>query len=269
MSDVCDMEAVISAAQLAVEPRELGAGAIYAMVRSDGSVSVVDTMEYADSPARYKRNPQLYDVDSFIAYMMRHCCGDDGDDEDRPEIFADEHAKFVAILDPNGWRTDRVTLALEESPEWETWMKWSGQMMTQAQFADFLEDQLSTIVAPDGATLLEIAQSMEANTKVDWKSAEWLANGQRSFKYDEQVEAKAGRTGQLEIPAQFTLALRPFLGADPFEVKANLRYRINDGELRIGFKLVEPERRLEAAVDEVAAKITEETKLTVLRGWPV
>ena len=49
----------------------------------------------------------------------------------------------------------------------------------------------------------------------------------------------------------------------------SIRASNTGGELRIGFKLVEPERRLEAAVDEVAAKITEETKLTVLRGWPV
>ena len=82
------------------------------------------------------------------------------------------------------------------------------------------------------------------------------------------MEAKAGRTGQLEIPAQFTLALRPFLGADNFEVTANLRYRITDGLLAIGFKLVEPERRLEVAGDELVQQIETETGLTVYRGWP-
>jgi uncharacterized protein YfdQ (DUF2303 family) len=254
------LASVIRAAQQAVEPVPLEPGAIYAMLDGDGQVVVRDTMRFADAPARPQRRVTLTSVDSFIELIAM-------EDNEDTQIFTDG-LTTVAIMDAHGWRQDRIELHLQASPEWTAWRTLSGQLVSQLQFADFLETQLSTIIAPDGATLLEIAQSMEANTKVDWKSAEWLANGARSFKFDEQVQAKAGRTGQLEIPAQFTLALRPFVGCDPFEVKANLRYRIEAGALRIGFNLVEPERRLEAAVDEVTNQICRDTHLPVFRGRP-
>ena len=258
-----DAQEIIDAAQLAVIPKELEAGKVYAVADGGRGVQVIDTMAYADVPARQKRHVRLTDVNSFTHYLI------DNANPILVEVFFDAaELKATAILDPKGWREDRVSLELTKSPEWTDWAKASGVLLPQVTFASFIEDQISTIVAPDGATLLEIAQSMEAATKVDWKSAEWLANGQRNFKFDQQIEAKAGRSGQLEIPAQFTLALRPFLGCDPYEVKANLRYRISEGDLFMGFKLVEPERRLEAAVADVVKVISDELGVTVLMGRP-
>lgn len=268
MSDTSNVQDIILTAQAAIEPKELEAGTIYAVINDEGGVSVVDTMQYLPQPSMMRRSVKTEDAKSFIDYILVH----QGDHKgEAVEIYSRQGSSahnFVCVFDPNGWSRDRVSLQLQESPEWQAWVKRSGNLYDQIQFADFIEDQISTIVTPEGSTLLEIVQSMQANVKVAWKSAEWLANGQRSLLFDEQVDAKAGRTGKLEIPAQFTLALRPFLGSDPFEVKANLRYRIDGGHLTIGFKLIEPERRLEKAVEEVSIAIASKTGLEVWAGWP-
>jgi uncharacterized protein YfdQ (DUF2303 family) len=254
-------------AHLAGDPKELENGKIYAVLKGNQQVGIVDTMNYlayTPKPPRPTRKVVTLDPDSFIAYIR------DNADTDITEVFAKGEPKprFVCVFDADRWREDRVYLDLKTSPEWDAGNAANGKLLSQDQFADFIEDQLSTIAAPEGAVLLEIVQSMQGYKSVNWKSADWLANGQRQFAWEEAIEAKAGRTGKLEIPAQFTLALRPFMGSEPFAVTANLRYRINNGNLAIGFKLVEPERRMEVAVDDVMTKVANETNLTVLAGWP-
>jgi uncharacterized protein YfdQ (DUF2303 family) len=268
----CGVESVIGVAQLAAHPVELGIGRVYAAADGGRGVKVIDTMDYLThlpEPHRMRRSVKTVDAVSFIEYV---CANTNYADEARRvvEVYAKTKPspRMVAVFDANQWREDRVYLDLVTSPEWDAWTRASGTLVDQAQFADFIEDQVSTIVTPDGGVLLEVVQSMQAAQGVNWKSAFWLGDGTRQFVYEEHQEAKAGRSGQLDIPAQFTVGLRPFVGADPFEVRANLRYRINGGDLKIGFKLVEPERRLEAAVADVTSLVAEATGLAVLAGWP-
>jgi hypothetical protein len=67
-----------------------------------------------------------------------------------------------------------------------------------------------------------------------------LKNGDYQLKYEEQTEAKAGQKGAVEIPDDFTLRLAPYAYTAPVELVANLRYRIEDGHLKLGYKLIRP-----------------------------
>jgi uncharacterized protein YfdQ (DUF2303 family) len=176
---------------------------------------------------------------------------------------------IVAIMDGGtGWCQHRAELKLQPSPEWLAWSAHSGQLEEQEDFADFLEDHLSNIAAPDGATLLEIVQSMRGTTKATWESTQYLANGQRGLAWVEESETKAGRKGTLEVPSRFTLGLRPFTGSDPFQVEAGLRTRMNAGHLRIGFKLLEPDKILETAFNDVVNQVASLLACDVWNGRP-
>jgi hypothetical protein len=96
-----------------------------------------------------------------------------------------------------------------------------------------------------------------------------LDNGDVRFDYVEQTTAKAGEKGDVEIPKQLTLALRPYIGGPRVWVTAQFRYRLSGGNLLLGFALVRPEVILETAFDDIVTEIREGKTLTPEGGQPV
>ncbi len=251
-------------AQDAIEPRILKPGEIY-LINGEGGPEVIDTDYYMQAP-RIKATRVAADTpETFIEYLNTNCV----ETLEATEVWADmRRRKVVGILDAHAWRGHRVTLELQHTPEWLAWVGASGTLHDQATLADFIEDQLGTIAEPDGATLLEIVQSMQGTTKAEWKSAEWLDNGARGFQWVEEVEGKAGRKGTLEVPSRFTLGLRPFLGSQQYRVVAALRYRVQGGGLRVGFKLIDVDRVLESAFEHVVDSVAANVEPTIYFGQP-
>lgn len=281
-----DISAIIDNAQEAVEPHKLDDGNLYAVRTADGAIELLRTPGYdravaqvaaESSPDQIRRGVTVRDADSLIDYLGANTARDaDGEDVGtdhrhgvgRLELWADIDRRTVkAILDGNdGHRVHTATLELRHSTEWAEWTAIDGKLLDQLAFAQFIEDHLSSIGAPDGAKLLEVCQTLEARTKVDFKSSELLANGQRKFRYDETTEARAGQKGDLTIPGELTLVLRPFQGSDPVAILARFRYRLDGGQLRLGVKLAEPQRALEAAFDSIVAAVQESVPVRVNHG---
>lgn len=284
-----DTAAIIAAtAQQAVLPRQLRDGQLYAMLDADGAVQIVPTPGYdrdveddrAPRPRTIERNVVVNDVNSLLDYINENCDkvgaahvhSIDDDATGALEVWADlDHSTVTAILDGfNGWRRHTATLQLKQSREWLAWRQVDGKLLDQERFAEFVEDQLSTIAKPDGAKLLEICQTLTGRVGVQWRSQTILANGQRQLKWEESVEAKAGQKGDLTIPEALTLVLRPFQGGPAVAVEARFRYRLRDGQLAIGVKLAEADKVLEdgfaATVAEVQSNLQQD--VTVRNGRP-
>ena len=285
--------------QQAVLPRRLEEG-IYAVLNADGAVQVVETPGYeqgrerdweratADGPHDIHRNVVVQDVPSFLAYLFANTVHFDVDElakvgatEVGPstgyahgkgglEVWADiDQRKVTGILDGHtGWRKHTCTLQLKLSREWAEWAAIDGKLLKQAEFAQFIEDHLSTIAEPDGAKLLDICQTLQANTSVQFKSQTILANGQRQLRYEETVEAKAGQKGDLTIPGELTLVLRPFQGSAGVPITARFRFQIRDGVLTMGVKLAEPDTALEDAFNAIVRQVADGVPVPVLHGRP-
>lgn len=189
-------------------------------------------------------------------------------------LYADvETRRVVAILNDHtegenaaGWADHRATLALRHSPEWKAWAARDGRLGDQTDFAAHVDERLPDIIEPPGADLLELVQSFQAHNNVAFRSAIRLDSGETQLRYEETVDAKAGRAGDMTIPAEFTLALRPFEGTDPVDVRARLRYRVRDGALAIGYQLVRPEDIIRVVFDQVLEEIEAETGIEAYRG---
>lgn len=141
-------------------------------------------------------------------------------------------------------------------------------MLAQTAFAEHVEESLLDITAPPAADMLEIAQSFQATTKVAFESGHRLNSGQQQLTYVEETGAKAGRKGELTIPQTFELALAPFEGSATYKVSARLRYRIGDGQLRIGYFLDRPEEVLRSAFIDTLTAIEAGVGGKALRGTP-
>lgn len=131
--------------------------------------------------------------------------------------------------------------------------------MTQADFAEFIEDNAKDIVNPSSAEVLEIAQSLQVKRGVEFESGTRLADGNVQFGYRENTTATAGNVGQLSIPEKITLALRPFKNGEQYAVNAIFRYRLQGSQLTLGYKLQDPEKVIEDAFESVAKEVSDYT----------
>lgn len=248
-------------AQLAAAPAEILVGEVYAVPDGSGGVKVIDTDTYAATPRREVASRKVTDARSFVEYVNRHR---------RPgtEVFAHTPSStVVAILDSHeatggepGWEKHRVELALEHT---KSWLAWTGrdlgtdprQWFGQVEFAEFIEANALDVRVPDHSTLIEIARTFEAKQKADFNSAVREHDGSVNFGYEETVSAKAGQKGSLKIPQELELALIPYVGGDPYKVFASFRYRLNGGDLKLGYALRRPEAILEDAFKHILAEI--------------
>lgn len=268
MTDIDNVQTIVTTATRAAVGQPLDIGKVYAFNTPVG-VHKVDLTgeEYKDQPTRKRGVTIVRDSAAFLTYYGKHHDAD-------TEVYSDvEGLSVMAVLDANTptsarWGGHRLVLSLRTTKAWREWTGSSGKLMTQDAFAEFLESHLPDLVDPDAATMLEIAQSIQASTKGQFQSASRLQSGARKLIFTEETTAKAGQRGELEIPEVFKIGVVPFEGAVRYSVNARLKYRINHGDLTIGFLLEQPEDRLASAFEEVVALIAEGIDTPILNGTP-
>lgn len=255
------------------------------LVPTGYTLAHVGTEHLEDHPFRQHGTASLLTPDSLVTYLRRYATAltavyviphratgpalvavlnDHG-----PTSYADvdELAALPDLPGVAGWRDHRAALELKLTPAWKRWAGASGKMLDQTTFAELIEDGITEIANPDGATLLEIAQTISASTDATFRSAHRLRDGQTQFSYVENVTTTAGATGELTIPQKLELVIAPFHGVAPRLITARLRYRITSGALTLGIILDQPEQYLADAVDEVAAHIREGVPASIPFMW--
>lgn len=253
--------AVANIAVQGIEPHAVEPGKLFTVPDGHGGVKVIDTDDWDVSPRHESAKRTATDAASFVAYVNRH-------KRAGTEVFADTpHSSVVAVIDSHeptgglsGWQGHKLTLSLEHTKAWLAWTErdlgqnprsWFGQQ----EFAEFIEDRALDVQEPDHARLIELATRFEAAKKVDFGQSTRLDNGEVQFQYTETVGPKKGTKGALEFPKELKLALRPYVGGPIYYVFANLRYRIGEDGLRLGFALVRPEVILENAFADIVTEI--------------
>ncbi|WP_405391097.1 YfdQ family protein [Streptomyces sp. NBC_01102] len=261
-----EAQTIVDTALRSAPPAELETGKVYAFHTPTG-VHQIDLTGPATAPDRKVGITTVRDALSFHAYFGKHA-------DDDSEVYADsDRLTVTAVLDAHQANSPRynqhvLKLALRETETWKQWAALDGKLVGQEQFAEFLEDHLPELLEPAAAEMLEIAQSFQAASKVDFKSGTRLATGQRQLEYVETTTARAGQTGQLTIPETFIVGLVPFEGSEGYRLTARLRYRINGTELRIGYKLERPADIRATAFGDVVTAIGEHIDQPVMNGTP-
>lgn len=264
-----DTQAVAALAQQALAAKEVEAGGIYLVATANGDVKQFDLTgpQYTGALTRKTGVTTVRDAASFLTYYAKHR-------GDATEVYSDvEKLAVTAVLDAHsaeepGFGEHRLVLFLRLTKAWTEWLALDGKFVDQDRFANFLEDQLPYLETPDAATMLEIAQSIKATTKAEFQSSSRLQSGERKFVFTEETKASAGGKGDLTIPETFIIAVPPFEGADAYRMTARFKYRLDRGQLALGFKLEQPEERMKAAFTDVLKAIAEGIDTSILNGTP-
>lgn len=251
-----EASAVANIAVQGVTPHELAPGVVFATPDGNGGVKFQDTDAWADNPRRAKASRTVGDAASFVAYLAKHGTA-------ASEVWADTpKSSVVAVIDahagadaPAGWEGHKLTLQLEKTPAWLAWMQLDGQLVSQTDFAEFIETRSLDVKDPDAATLLEVANKFVVKRSVDFESGERRQDGQTRFEYKETLAGKVGQKGHIDVPDLLTLVLKPYVGGPSYHVYARFRYRLNGSQLVVGIVLERPKDILDAAFADVVEAI--------------
>lgn len=241
--------------------------------RDDYKVEVHDLEKYQLAPSRPRGTVRAMTADGFTRAVDRRL---DNDDTFQTVVYSDvDRLTLTAVLNDDhegtaGWRDNRVEWTPEATPEWLHWTRNVG-LHDQAVFAAIVEEGESDITQPASTVMLEIAQTFQASTEAKFKKVGRLRDGRTQFVYEEDVEAKAGEgEGDVAIPETFTVALRPFYGAEAVPVVCKLRWRLIRGDLSIGYTITRPQEIQREAFVAVVASIEDDAlgHLLFVEGKP-
>jgi uncharacterized protein YfdQ (DUF2303 family) len=187
-------------------------------------------------------------------------------------IYADPDQRSITAVfndykgDEAGWRDHRAVYKAEYTKEFTKWLERNGHSFTQTEFAEFIEDNFADLQGEHAPVLLEVATTLQAKTDINFSSAKRLQNGQSQLQYTENIDARAGANGALEIPKEFTLGIRIFKNGAGYKIKARLKYRLHAGGVKFFYELDRPERAIEDAFAGYVQTLRETTGHTVLLG---
>src|SRR5207237_7862330 len=188
-----DAQAIIDTARQGAIPDQLDPDAIVSQIVPEGARwEVKDLEQYLERPRRAAGTVELQERAELVRYVERH------DDVDSTTLWVDaEGLAVTAILNDHeggagsetrapgnpAWGDHRAELKLKHTPEWEHWLRADKKLLSQADFAEHIDAGLKEIVTPEGATMLEIAQSIEGSVSAEFKSAKRLRDGNVQIEY--------------------------------------------------------------------------------------
>jgi len=267
-----DVQAAVDAGINLAEPFQLDTdGRFFAVTTpAGGAVHLVDLEEerdkHRDAPKRKTGKYTVHDAESFLGYFTKH-------GTDASEVWADVVSRqIIGVLDAHphegwpGWGEHRVKLQLHHTPAWTAWTGMDGKRFSQVGFAEHIEAHRLDVTDPDAATLTEISRTFKATKTVIFDESHYLSTGQVQLQWHEDVEARAGKKGDVEIPEQFQLGLQPFEGSAQYLVTARLRFDISSGSLSLTYLLDRPEETLRTAFADVLTSIQEGVHAPVFNG---
>lgn len=218
-------------------------------------------------PVRKRGVVTVFDAASFNQAIL------DNADAGDCAIYFDRNPdapSVVAILNGNGksgpgWTDFRVKIEFRATPQWAKWKAIDGKMLSQVQFAEFIEDNIEDIAEPSGATMLEIATYLEAVRTVNFRSGVRLTSGAIQLRHEQDDQLKVG-ANTVDFPETIKLGISPIFGLPSYSVPARFRYRITEGKLTLGIRLQRVETMMAQIVEDVIAKIERGSNVSVLDG---
>ena len=181
-------------------------------------------------------------------------------------MFADNNrndASLTAVLDYHRKNHDgaprfgehRAVYRFPLSDEWKAWAQHDGEAMSQAEFAEFLEDRISDVEVPPNldkvkdddepgkrlkslldtlggklaspAKLMELPNEGHGEERVH--QAQNLATGEAQIQYTHEHIDEQG--APLKVPNLFLINVPVFNSGDLFRQPVRLRYRVRGGQI--------------------------------------
>lgn len=254
-----------------------------------GTVKSVKSLidEYRKTPDRKSGTAVVNTLDSFIDLVDRH-------KTEHSAIFADidwRKPSLTAIIDyhdkANGGVADngkhRVHYPFPLSEEWQTWVKFNGEPMSQSEFAEFIEDRIAELAAPHDEEaahwqdklggrvafpneIVTLSRGLKINAETRVINQVTLASGEAQITFEEEHKDQNGK--KLNVPSLFIIKLPPFFRGEAVRVPVRLRYRLKAGSLVWFYQLYRPDQYITEEVELSLTRAAAATEVPAFQGKP-
>ncbi len=223
---------------------------------------MVDLEKLLPAPRRTKCNAVLSTAESFTDYALRHAidasmvwCRFD------PQTYAldftaviDEHDKYMS-----GWREHTATFKPDMSAEWKKWKAQNGKVLSQVEFAEWLESHADDITTAEGLPtsmdMLKMATEFVATQENALKSAVRLQSGGVNLTYI--ADPDKGTTESMKMFERFGIGIPVFHGGAAWQITCRLKYRLSAGKVHFFYDMVRPDIVHKAASLELIGQVRE------------
>jgi uncharacterized protein YfdQ (DUF2303 family) len=246
--------------------------------------------EYRKAPERKKGTSELTTAESFVAQVNRSKDAD-------TVIFADvkdrKAPKLIAVFDYNKagatgaprFGEHRAIYKYPVSEQWKAWTASPLELISQTDFAEFLEARIMDVIEGAGVgkttkafceqlgiglatpqRLMELSKGLSLHAEHKLIQNVNIGSGETQLGFSEDHKDVAG--APLKIPGGFAIAIPVFLGGAAYQIPVRLRYRVKDGMVRWTLQPQRLDEVWDDAINEAVADIAKKTELTTLFGTP-
>lgn len=255
---------------------------------SGQAVGILNLFEaFRFAPARKFGTAKVSTLESFIDLVNRHKTSD-------TVIFAStdwQKPSLTAVIDyhenANGGKADngkhRIHYEFPLSEEWKAWNAINGEKLQQVEFAEFIEDHIAELSAPDTMEeedfrskfgfkvaypneLVALSRGLQVHTESRVKNNVVLQTGEGEITWDEEHRDAGGN--KLNVPGMFILSVPPFFMGDAARIPVRLRYRVQAGAVVWICQLYRPDVHITQQVMRDLERAANETELPHFQGAP-
>lgn len=218
-------------------------------------------------PDTIKQTPALQTAESLITYVERFKTGN-------TVLFADiDDDRIVAAIDYHG-QTDadlvahRAVMTLPRSLAWQKWDEIDGQLLSQLEFARFIDEFQGDFISPKPSDLLELVNNIQAIEKVDFRAKTRINSDNVDFDLTASTEAFANVQGEkLTLPTHFVISIPVYFGEEKRELDVRLRWRKSQSDgLSLGVSILNKEEKRQDEFKAVVERVAGGTNLTSVYG---
>jgi uncharacterized protein YfdQ (DUF2303 family) len=275
MSEATDVKELVEAAhRLPVKLETTDGRTLFALPAPQGAYTLQDaTLPNAATvslPKLLKQHVQIQTAGSLKTYVNRF-------KNDDSMLFADVGANIIsAVIDYHEAPLDVkdakpvalhgvhvATLTLPYSKEWMVWTHLNEKLMSQVDFANFLEENGLDLFEPSGGELLDMCRDLQVTDTKHFDSSVRMGN---LVKFTYKKDESATTSQEMELPSEFTIAIPVYFNETPVHIRCLMRRKINDGDLSLGYKMVRLENVRQDEFKRIADNVQFDTAVTMVSG---
>jgi uncharacterized protein YfdQ (DUF2303 family) len=240
---------------------------------------------YRTAPKRREGIARATTLQSFIDLTNRH-------KDEHSVIFAKTQwpePKLTAVIDYHQadhaprFGKHKVEYAFPLTEEFKAWIEANGKVMSQGDFASFVEDRVAELAAPYDTEAAEyerlfkttvalpnemvnLSRGLQVHVAASVKHNVVLQSGEGEIQFTEEHQNSLGE--KITVPGVFMISVPAFQDGEPVRIPARLRYRVREGKIIWHYQLYKWDFWLRVRVKNDLEAVAVATLLPYFEGSP-
>lgn len=271
------------------EPKVLPVKGTEGLVIAPNGMNITHVKQVIDAertaPETLKGSTNLHNCKSFCDYVNRYKTDDSVVFYNKPEgtitcIFD------CATKDKTSYERHKAEYSFPFSEELKSWRGENNSLMSQLDFAMFIEKNVLDLAEPPtpenegealknirmrcGGHFASVAKMVELSKGIAVRADEKavikhdLNTGEATIQFSSEHTDADGKP--VKVPNMFVIVIPVLDGGKAYQLPCRLRYRLNNGSVRWWYEVINLDKAIEMAIDEELQEISKAVELPLFYG---